>query len=60
MSSHKQADNLQHQKSIVSLTESEIERLKRDIYRPDMEKLHLFTEMLRLNALYKKAKITHK
>jgi hypothetical protein len=40
--------------------DSEIERLRRDIYRPDMEKFMLFTQMLRVNALYKKAKITHK
>ncbi|RPD38310.1 hypothetical protein [Chitinophaga barathri] len=39
---------------------SEHERLKRDIYRPDIEKLHLFTQMLRVNALFKKAKVTHK
>jgi hypothetical protein len=38
----------------------EIERLRRDIYRPDMEKLKLFTQMLRANALFKKAKVTHK
>lgn len=39
---------------------SEIERLKGDIYRPDMEKLALFTKMLRTNALLKKATIHHK
>lgn len=39
---------------------SEEERLRQDVYRPDMEKLHLFTQMLRVNALLKKAKITHK
>jgi hypothetical protein len=39
---------------------SETERLKRDIYRPDMEKLRLFTKMLRTNALLKKAVIHHK
>ncbi len=38
----------------------EMERLRRDIYRPDMEKLKLFTQMLRTNALYAKAKVTHK
>jgi hypothetical protein len=36
------------------------ERLRRDIYRPDTEKFKLFTQMLRANALFKKAKITHK
>ena len=39
---------------------SETDRLKRDIYRPDMEKLQLFTKMLRTNVLLKKAVITHK
>jgi len=39
---------------------NEVERLKRDIYRPDMEKLQLFTKMLRTNALLKKAIIHHK
>jgi hypothetical protein len=31
------------------------ERLRRDIYRPDIEKLKLFTKMLRQNALFKKS-----
>jgi hypothetical protein len=43
---------------LTQLTETE--RLKRDIYRPDMEKLQLFTQMLRRNALLKKAIIRHK
>jgi hypothetical protein len=43
-----------------SLNEGEIDRFRRDIYRPDMEKLKLFTQMLRTNALLKKAKVTHK
>ncbi len=43
-----------------SSNEGEIGRLRRDIYRPDMEKLKLFTQMLRTDALFKKAKITHK
>jgi hypothetical protein len=42
----------------VLLTETE--RLKRDIYRSDMEKLQLFTRMLRTNQLLKKAVIHHK
>lgn len=41
-------------------TIDEQERLRRNIYRPDIEKLHLFTQMLRVNALFKKAKVTHK
>jgi hypothetical protein len=43
-----------------TLNEEEIERLRRDIYRPDMDKLRLFTQMLRVNTLFKKAKVTHK
>jgi len=43
-----------------SSNEGETDRLRRDIYRPDMEKLKLFTQMLRTNALFKKAKVTHK
>ena len=39
---------------------SEVERLRDDVFRSDKEKLHLFTQMLRRNALYKKAKIVHK
>ena len=39
---------------------SEIERLKKDIYRPDIEKLQLFTKMLRTNALLKKVVVRHK
>jgi len=44
--------------SPVTLTETE--RLKRDIYRPDMEKFRLFTHMLRTNALLKRVVIRHK
>ena len=40
--------------------DAEKERIKRDIYRPDIEKLRLFTRMLRQNALFKKAKVIHK
>jgi hypothetical protein len=35
------------------------ERLKEDVFRPDIEKLQLFTRMLRRNAQLKKAVITH-
>lgn len=38
---------------------SDTERLREDIYRPDIEKLQLFTQMLRRNALLDKAVITH-
>jgi hypothetical protein len=43
-----------------SMTDPEKERIRRDVYRPDLEKLKLFTRMLRQNALFKKAKVTHK
>jgi len=36
------------------------ERLRENIYRSDMEKFRLFTRMLRRNAMFKRAKITHK
>jgi hypothetical protein len=35
-------------------------RLQKAISRTDMEKFRLFTRMLRVNAMYKRAKITHK
>jgi|GEM_PF-1134384 len=40
--------------------ESEEARLLRIMNMTDMEKLQSFTQMLRRNALYKKAKVTHK
>jgi hypothetical protein len=40
--------------------ESELQRLRRNIYRSDIEKLSIFTKMLRRNALLSKAKVTHK
>jgi len=42
------------------LANNEKEQIKRDMYRSDIEKLRLFTRMLRQNALFKKAKIIHK
>jgi hypothetical protein len=39
---------------------TDIERLKRDMNRPDMEKFRLFMQMLRRNQLLKKAVIHHK
>jgi hypothetical protein len=44
----------------LSITSAEKERIRRDVYRSDIEKLRLFTRMLRQNILFKKAKITHK
>lgn len=40
--------------------EQEEARLLRVMNMTDMEKLKSFTQMLRRNALYKKAKVTHK
>jgi hypothetical protein len=42
------------------VSKSEEEKLLEDIYRPDIEKLQLFTRMLRRNATLKKAVIHHK
>jgi hypothetical protein len=36
------------------IIETDEERLRRDVYRPDMEKLRLFTKMLRENELLKR------
>ena len=45
---------------VPPIADAEIERIRRDVYRSDIEKLKLFTRMLRQNALFKKAKIIHK
>ena len=58
MAADKKSANREVKKS--SPDEAEIERLRRDIYRSDIEKLRLFTQMLRANALFKKAIVTHK
>jgi hypothetical protein len=42
------------------VSKSEEEKLLEDMYRPDMEKLQLFTRMLRRNAILKKGIIHHK
>jgi hypothetical protein len=42
------------------ITDNEMEQIRRDIYRSDIEKLKLFTRMLKQNALFKRAKIIHK
>lgn len=46
--------------STTTTFDAEKERIKRDIYRSDVEKLRLFTRMLKQNALFKKAKVIHK
>jgi hypothetical protein len=42
------------------LIETEMDRLRRDVYRSDMEKFLLFTKMLRTNKMYVRVKVTHK
>ena len=56
--SEKKADNPKSTTNFV--VETEEERLRRDIYRSDAEKFRLLTEMLRMNAIYKKANVTHR
>lgn len=56
--SEKNNDPIKNPSSLIADTEKE--RLLRDIFRPDIEKLRLLTLMLRNNAILKKAKITHK
>ncbi len=41
------------------IKQNEVERLNKDIYRSDIDKFRLFTQMLRTNAVYKKAIIYH-
>ncbi|RZK86550.1 MAG: hypothetical protein EOO98_15525 [Pedobacter sp.] len=57
----RETENILKEPAVAYLTElSEEERLKRDVYRSDMDKLKLFTQMLRNNKILKKAVITHK
>jgi hypothetical protein len=44
----------------LSMTIAEKERIRRDVYRSDIEKLRLFTQMLKQNVLFKRAKVFHK
>lgn len=53
-------DNL-NEFSKACVTElSDNERLLKDIFRSDLDKLKLFTKMLRTNNLFNKAAIIHK
>jgi hypothetical protein len=45
-------------KTFSSQEEAELYRLKRDVNRSDMEKFKLFANMLRRNAMYRRAKIS--
>lgn len=52
--------NTKATEATIGSFETEEERLRRDVFRSDKEKFLLFTQMLRTNAMYKRAKITHK
>lgn len=58
------SDELKHNANsggnLYIASKSEEDRLRKAVYASDMEKLHLFTQMLRANALFKRAGITHK
>ncbi len=45
---------------VMDISGDELERIKRNVYRSDLEKLQLFTQMLRRNYYYKRAKVIHK
>jgi hypothetical protein len=53
-----QPEHTNNQTSVV--IETETDRLRRDVYRSDMEKFLLFTQMLRTNKMYSRIKVTHK
>jgi hypothetical protein len=53
-----QSESKNNQTSV--LIETEMDRLRRDVYRSDMEKFLLFTKMLRANKMYARVKVTHK
>jgi len=55
-----QPHNQKSNPATAPIKRSEKERLIENVYRPDIEKLHLFTQMLRVNTLFKKAKVIHK
>jgi hypothetical protein len=55
-----QPNNQRNNSSIALIERSERERLIENVYRSDMDKLHLFTQMLQMNSLFKKAKVVHK
>ena len=57
----KESNNIQKIFSDTYITNvSDNERLRRDVFRSDMDKLKLFTKMLRTNNSLNKAVITHK
>jgi hypothetical protein len=57
----KEPGNTLNESSKIYITKlSDHERLRRDVFRSDMDKLRLFTKMLRTNSILNKAVITHK
>ncbi len=58
---NKERNNILKESSETYITNlSDNERLRRDVFRSDMDKLKLFTKMLRTNNVLNKAVITHK
>jgi len=58
---NKEPNNILKESSETYITNlSDNERLRRDVFRSDMDKLKLFTKMLRTNNVLNKAIITHK
>lgn len=58
---NKERNNILKESSETYITNlSDNERLRRDVFRSDMDKLKLFTKMLRTNNILNKAVITHK
>jgi hypothetical protein len=58
---NKSTENILNEQSPVYgfVHKSEMEKLKENVFRSDKEKFLLFTQMLRRNAMLKKAVITH-
>ncbi|TCC96943.1 hypothetical protein [Pedobacter hiemivivus] len=57
----KEPENMVNEPSEVYITKlSDDERLRRDVFRSDMDKLKLFTKMLRTNSMFNKAVVIHK
>ena len=57
----KEPVNMVNEPSEVYITKlSDDERLRRDVFRSDMDKLKLFTKMLRTNSMFNKAVVIHK
>jgi hypothetical protein len=58
---NKEPSNILKESSESYITNvSDNERLRRDVFRSDMDKLKLFTKMLRTNNVLNKAVVTHK